>query len=251
MRTWYGPSVAFGLVLALAGRSWADDQAEINALIDKAVKAMGGQEKMAKLKASSWKGKANLQEGGQAIAITHEGSTQGWDQFRLEGEVQFGGQSHKALLVINGDKGWAKHEDKVEDASKDALVMMKDSFYAMRVCQLLRALKDKAFQTSHLGELKIGERQVIGIQLVHKDHKDLNLFFDKANGLPVKSEIRLTEPGGGKEITVEYHFSDYKDFDGLKHFTKITFKFDNKEFVTELSEIQAQEKLDDSVFAKP
>ena len=72
------------------------------------------------------------------------------------------------------------------------------------------------------------------------------------HGLPIKSEIRLTEPRRDNEQTIEYHFSDYKDFDGLKLCSKITIKLDDQhEFRLELGELKAVNKVPDDQFDMP
>jgi hypothetical protein len=248
-RTLGGAGVV-GLVLAVAGPGRGDDQADIKAVIDKALKAMGGEAQVAKLKGATFKGKGNFQEAGQDIAFTYEGALQGMDKYRLDMDATINGMTMKILMVLNGDKGWAKHMDQVEDAPKEVVTIMMDAMYAIRAPHLLPALKDKAFKVSQLGEMKIGERPAVGLQVAHKDRRDINLYLDKETGQPVKTEIRLTDPQN-KEISLECLYSDYKDFNGLKHFTKITFKADGKEFSTELSEIQVHDKLDDITFAKP
>ena len=124
------------------------------------------------------------------------------------------------------------------------------TLYALRGPQLVSSLRGKEFKLSHLGEVKIDDKPAVGLLVNHKDHKDMSLYFDKNTGLPVKTEIRLKEPQG-QEVTIEFHYGDFKDFDGMKHPTKITIKLDNKEVVAEVSEIKGEEKLDDSLFAKP
>ena len=124
----------------------------------------------------------------------------------------------------------------------------------MRLAQHLTALTDPKYQLSSLGELKIGERLAVGIKVAEKDRPDLDLFFDKDTCLPLRIEVRIKEPAplGGMEMTHAVYFEDYKDFDGLKHFTKLTLKRDDKSLIElELSEVKRQPKLDDSVFAKP
>jgi hypothetical protein len=87
--------------------------------------------------------------------------------------------------------------------------------------------------------------------VARKDRKDVNLYFDKETGLPVKSEVRLTDPNG-QEMSIEYSYRDFKEFDGLKHCTRVTIKTgDGKEFNLELSDVQAQGKLDAGLFAQP
>jgi len=97
---------------------------------------------------------------------------------------------------------------------------MKAALYALRMPQLLPDLKGKDFMLSNLGEVKVGDKPALGIGLSHKDHKDVNLFFDKETGLPAKSEVRITDPNG-KELTIEYLYSDYKESDGVKNPMKI------------------------------
>jgi outer membrane lipoprotein-sorting protein len=242
--------VAFGLVLAVAAQARADDQADIKAVVDKAIKSMGGEAQLAKLKAATFKGKGNFQEGGQEITFAYDGALQGTDKYRMEMDATINGMNMKIVMVLNGDKGWGKHMDQVEDLPAEVRTIMTDALYAIRLPHVLPSLKDPAFTVSHLGEMKVGDRQAVGLHVVRKERRDVNIFFDKETGQPLKTEVRLTDPQN-KEIALESHYSDYKDFSGLKHFAKITFKADGKEFVTELTEIQPQEKIDDSTFLKP
>src|SRR4029078_572410 len=112
---------------------------------------------------------------------------------------------------------------------------------------LLTSIQEKPFQLSPLGEIKVGDRPAVGVRGIHKDHKDVGLYFDKETGLPVKSEVRLKTPDG-KEVMIEYRYVDYKDMDGLKHPTKIVVKADDKEFTLEVSEVKAEGTVDESVF---
>ena len=219
-------------------------------MVDKALKAMGGEAKVAKFKAGTWKGKATGQDGGNEIVLINEGMWQGTDKLRIDAEITVGGQTEKVQAVINGDKGWVKVKDMVRNAPDGELPMMKSALYAMRMPHLLPDLKGKEFTLSNLGEVKVGDKPALGIGVAHKDRKDVSLFFDKETGLPAKSEVHITDPSG-KELTIEYLYSDYKDADGIKHPMKITIKADGKEIDLELSEIKSKDKVEDSEFAKP
>jgi hypothetical protein len=116
---------------------------------------------------------------------------------------------------------------------------------------LLPALTDKEYKPTLLAEIKVGDRPAVGVLLSHKDHKDVSLYFDKENGLLLKSEIRLVEPRQNKEMTLEYLYSDYKELDGIKLPSKIAFKIDNKDFMMELTEIKPVDKVENSQFDKP
>jgi hypothetical protein len=229
--------------------SWADDAAE-KAVVDKALQAMGGREKVAKFQAGTWKAKLEHDEGGRKLMLTSEGTWQGLDKMRLAGEIEVGGQNHRVVIVINGNQGWMKKGDEVQDAPEDVLGVLKEAWYAMRMVHLLPALKDPAFQLAALGEADVNGRQAVGISVTREGHKPVNVHFDKENSLPVKSEVRLTDPQG-KEITLEYFYSDYQEADGVKHPRKIAVKADGKDFTIEISEIKPKDKVDDVEFARP
>jgi hypothetical protein len=243
--------VAALVMLAFAAPGGADVQPEVRAVLDKAITALGGNEKLARFHAVSWKGKANLQIGGQEIALVHEGTSSGIDKYRLELELTVGGMSNKVAAAINGDKSWARgNNEPPAELPKEIADFVKDGMHGIRIVHLLPTFKNKDYQLTHLGELKVGDRTAIGIKATRKDRRDVNMFFDKDTGLPIKTDVGLTTPDN-METNVEYHFAEFKDFAGVKHFTKITFKVNDQEYVAELTEVKPEEKVEDSIFEKP
>jgi hypothetical protein len=249
MKTPFLTVLAAGLLLGADGAR-ADEQADAKALLDKAMKAMGGEAKLAKLSTASVKGKLTGSPGGQEITIDVDGTWQGMSQYRADADVQEGGQSFKGILVFNGTKGWLKKNCRTEEAPEGITTFVQNIFHAGRIPQLLPALTDKAYKLSHLGEIQIGDKAAVGLAISHKDRKDVSLFFDKATGLPAKSELRVTDPQG-KEVTAAFNYSDYKDFDGVKLCSRIKIKIDEIEVTMELKEIKPLDKVDDSLFDKP
>ncbi len=250
MRSLVCGSLVVCLHFAFLGALRAEEKDEAKAVVDKALKAMGGEAKVAKLKAGTWKAKLTASEGGKDISIIADGTWQGLNQYRINAEATFDGRTENAMMVINGDKGWAKHGENVREAPEGELPLIKNGLYAMRAPQLLSDFKGKDFKLSHLGEVKVNDKPAVGVGVTHKDFKDISLFFDNESGLPVKCEIHLTDPQG-KEITVEFFYSEFKEMDGIKHPTKLLIKFDNKEATMEVSEIKTKDKVEDSEFAKP
>jgi outer membrane lipoprotein-sorting protein len=249
MKTLLFSVLAVGLLFA-GGAAGADDQPDAKTLLDKAIKAMGGQAKLANLNTVSAKAKITGSPGGQEITVDIDGLWQGMNQYRADANVQEGGNNFRGVLVFNGDKGWIKKGDNTKDAPDGVVPFIQNIFYAGRMPQLLPALKDKAYTLAPLGEVKVGTQAAVGLSIRHSDRKDVSLFFDKQSGLPLKSEVRLADPKG-KEITVEFHYSDYKDFDGVKLSSKVMIKVDDAEFNMELSDIKGVEKVDASQFDRP
>lgn len=223
----------------------ADDQADALALVKKSLVAMGGEEKVAKFKAQSWKEKGTYYGMGDGLPFTGNYTAQWPHQFRMEIEGVF-------TIVINKDKGWVKTQDAVNELPAEQLKHQHEELYGGWVSSLL-PLKDKSFTLSPVGEVKIDSRDAIGIRVSSKDHQDVNLYFDKQTNLLIKMEHNVhADELGGKEVLQETFLADYGEADGVKVPMKATLKRDGKLFVeAEMSAIKAEGTLDDSVFAKP
>jgi hypothetical protein len=247
---------AVGITLAVcllgAGAVRADDQADAKALVDKALKALGGEAKLTKFKAMTTKSKGTIYSPGE-IAFTEEGSWQPPGQYRFDMELAIGGGKVKQVFVFNGAKGWLKVGDKTEEMPKEMHAAFTDYIHALRLGVNLMELKADGVKLSPLGEIKIGERPALGIQIIRKRTRDVNLYFDKETGLPAKSEVTAKEVfGGEQEVAHEFLFSDFKEFDGIKVYTKVVWIKDGKKYLErELTEVKGEEKLDDGVFGKP
>jgi hypothetical protein len=240
------------LLLGSTGPAAADDQAEMKALVDKAIKAAGGKTKVAGLKALTWKGKGKVRVKGNEASITIDASMQALDQVRLEMTAEFNGQMESVALIINQDKGWFKDPRRVEAAPQEILTFLKADLYALRLAQTLVPLKHKDCKLSALGEIKIDDRPALGIKAVRKGFPEVDVFFDKESGLPIKCQVQVKEDKGDETRTHELFFSKPKKTDGLVHFTKFTFKRADKEMIeVELSDIKPVDKVDDTQFAKP
>jgi hypothetical protein len=231
----------------------ADAESDARAIIDKAVKAHGGADNLGKHKASVLKMKGKVEAAGMSIDFTSTVATQMPDKMKMDMDIEVMGNKVSFVQVLAGDKGWVKFADKVMDMDKDQVAEAVERIHSVRVANMA-ALSDKAFKLSPMGESKVNGQDAIGVQVSHKDHRDVNLFFDKKSGLLVKSETRSKDLIGGndQEFTAETFYADYKDFNGVKRATKQTLKRDGKDFgQIEITDFEAKDKLDDSLFAKP
>jgi hypothetical protein len=243
--------LAIGFVLGGAVPARADDAADARKLVEKAVKAHGGQDKLDKVPGSTVKFKGTFHGMGDGIPITGEVSTQGADRQRVDMEVEAGGQKFPILIVFAGDKGWTKILKEVKEFDKDELAEAKESGYAAWVTTLA-PLKDDRFTLSTTGEIKVDNRPALGVKVKSKDRRDVDLYFDKETGLLVKTEHRARDAATGQEVTEEYFPSEYKEVEGTKQAMKFTVKRDGKLFLEgEITDVQLSEKLDASLFEKP
>src|SRR5262249_2896204 len=159
MRTLLVPTFLFGLLLAPAGGARADDTPQ--ALIDRAIKAHGGAEKLTKERATQTKAKGTLELGG-GLNFTNEVSMYA-GKFKEAMELDVNGQKVTVTTVFDGSKGWVKANDQLMDLDDKLLDEVKEAAYLNRLGRLV-FLKDKSVELSPLGEIKVNDRPAVGIR---------------------------------------------------------------------------------------
>src|SRR5215471_7970619 len=166
------------LLIAAAAR--ADEQADLEKIINKAIKAHGV-DKDAKKKASTFKIKGTVHSMGMDLDLTGEYQTQEPDKLRTVQDVTVMGNELKIITVLNGDKGWVNVMGNTMELPKDAIDSAKEDFYAGKVTDL-SALKGKGYKLGALAEKKVSDRPAVGISVAKEGHKDIFLYFDKETG---------------------------------------------------------------------
>jgi hypothetical protein len=248
MRTFLLLSFGFALALTLAGRAAAD--ADSQAVVEKAIKAHGGLDKLSKVKAAQSKMQGTIHLLG-GIKFTGETFYQEPNQFKTVLDMEIMGMNINQTVGMNGDKIWIQVMGKDIELDDKIKAGMKEEIESERLVGLVM-LKKKDYELSALGEAKVGDRDAVGVRVSAKGKKDVNLFFDKETGMLVKMENRAVDPMSGEEVTQERILSEYKDMDGMKRPSKILINRDGKKFLeAEITEVKAVDKFDDSVFAKP
>lgn len=214
------------------------------ALVEKAIKAMGGADKLEAHKSATFQGKGTYYGMGDGLKYMGKYAYVWPDKFRMDIEGVF-------TIVLNGDKGWLKEGGETKDMTKEQLAQQQMDQKAGWITSLL-PLKDKAFHLKATGEAKIGKHEALGVKVTRKGYPDVSLFFDKKNGLLIKSSFMTKSPEQKfKEVIQDNYYHKYRDEDGVKLPTKMVINRDGKVFVEEeVSEYKAG-KVDAKLFAKP
>jgi hypothetical protein len=241
-------------ILVSTTRARADEAADAKALVEKAIKAYGGEDKLSKVKALTSKAKGTYYGTGDAIAFTQSTSLQFPDKTRVEVKGEVNGEKFTLIEVFNGDKAWESKKGNTEELTKDGLAEAKEGIYVQRVARLYPLL-EKGYTLTPIDEVRVGDKPAVGVKVAHKDHRDINLLFDKKTSLLIKIETQvkdLTDKDKPKEVTQELFFAAYKDVDGIPQPHKMTIMRDRKKFVeAEMTEIKIVDKLEDKLFDKP
>ncbi|HVS37532.1 MAG TPA: hypothetical protein VMS17_18355 [Gemmataceae bacterium] len=245
--------LSLGVLVGFAGaRSAADDAA--TAVINKAIKAQGGEEALTKYKAAqvSSKGKITLPGVGE-VEFTQEIASMLPDKVKESMHLTIQGQQVNITTIMNGDKYSIQAADKDVPISDEIKNALKEGQYMLKVARLVSLVKDKGYDLSLIGESKIEDKPVVGVLVKSKDHKDVSLYFDKETGLLAKMEHRTVDPSGGKEITEERIILAYRDKgpEGIVLPKEVLVKHDGETFLkAQVVDASVLESLDDSTFKK-
>jgi hypothetical protein len=234
------------VVLGVGGVTAARaDEGKARAIIDKAIKTMGGAKKPGKNKAATWSEEGTYYGMGRGLPYKGKYASQGPDQFRMEIEGVF-------TIVLNGDKGWTKMGGETKAMTKEQLAQQKVEHRAGWMATIL-PLQDKAFMLEALEETTVDKKPALGIKVTRKGYPEVKLFFDKKTGLLVKAEYKTKAPEQKfKEVDQEVYYHDYKAVQGAQVPHKIVMKREGKLFVeAKIDDWKAVQKLDDKEFAKP
>jgi hypothetical protein len=250
MTRFIGVVLAAGLAVGIGRVALADNQ-DAKAVIDKAVKALGGADKINAAKAAVWKTTGTIKINENSNKFTSTVTAEGLDHNRLEFNGDFDGNPIKLLVILNGDKGWRKFGDDAGNLEGDALANHKRSVYLQIAPAMVLPLTGNGFKVESAADEKVGGKPAAVLKVTGPDGKDFQLYFDKESGLPVK--LTATVAGfQGDEYAQETIFSNYKDFDGLKRATKIETKRNGEKFIDqEVTEFKVLDKADPKAFVEP
>ncbi|HEY1376018.1 MAG TPA: hypothetical protein VGF55_04460 [Gemmataceae bacterium] len=232
---------AFAVVVALPWSSARADDPK--AVIDRAIRALGGRERLEKVHTAEVKTKGTIHLGGAANPMHGQATTQGLDHYRLQFGVEVGGNQVEGVTVINGNKGWQKINGEVTPLDDRVLQGEKRLLYLQLAVGNPTVLTGPGF--------KLIRADKGAVTAAGPDGKEFTIHYDPQTGLPAK--LVATVVGiGGNEMKQETTYSDFKDFGGVRKATKAVIKRDGEPFLEqELVEFKVLEKVDPKTFDEP
>ena len=251
MKRFLGATLVILFVSSQGGLARSDDSDPM-AILDKAIRALGGEEKLKKAEMATCKVKETITFNANS-KIKIQATVQGLDRYRSEYQGEFNGKAVKGVNVLNGNKYWRKVNDTRTEFDERAVANMK-RFESWHLSPpRLLPLTDPGVKLAPGGEQTVNGEPAVGIKVTGLEGKELTLYFARQSGLPVMLVAKILGSGGDefpREMT--YIYSDYKDFDGVKRPTKIEAKRDGKDFwKAKVTEFKVVDQVDPKTFAEP
>jgi acetyl esterase/lipase len=244
------PWIALGLILLAAFPSSAAEEART--VLEKAIRAYGGEAKLSKLKTmtSKAKGKGIVNFGGE-VSFTLETCWQWPDRLKNTATVTII-RPVAFVEILAGDDAWSSYDDKpgfLDAAKRDEL---RAQAHVRRLQQLTPLLDDNLYELSVLGEIHIDDRPAVGIGVACAGEHDVRLYFDAETNLLAKIEWRSLNESGVKMIVHEDLLSEYREIDGVPTATKLLRRRDGKKILElNYTEVRYPDQLASAEFADP
>ena len=226
----------------------ADDEAQ--AIIERAVKAHGGFDRLSRVRADRVKNKGVLIVNGRETPFVCETVVQLPGQFRNVLQLQ-GDRKTVFVQAVSGDRILFTIDGQPQKVDEMLTAEVRETMQLNQAIRLAPLLTDKAYTLEPLGEVKIEDQMCLGVKATAKGRREVRLFFNKESGLLVKSEHAMDD-GAGKEVVQEEFYSDFEDIKGYKRPMKIAaFRNGKKIMEAEMTDVQYLDKVDDALFTKP
>ncbi len=221
-------------------------------VLNKAIEAHGGKEKLAKHTARKLKCQGTLAgpDGGQfQFSSTYYFDTP--NRFRADYQLTVGEATVPIIQIVDGDKGWMKIGDEVAALTKAQMESFKANLRADAALRLVPLL-DKTVNLSLVGEIEDDGNKLTGITATGKDGLDVSIYVDSKTHLIVKQEYPAKDFFTGKQALYELRASKHKATNGVMLPTRLVYSADEKTLTSaDVESTEFVDKFDASLFAKP
>lgn len=256
MQTILSAAAALGLSLTslcFVGTAYSDEQTQAQRIISDAIQAVGGEAKLARFKAATWKSKGTLRIGDTISEFESDWAVHGSNQFRKAKTHTENGRESKTILVLNGDQAWFQRDNqRVVSFSGGQLTPARSENYTHWLA--LRLDIGKTARLSLLPGAEVDGRPALGVKVRDKGVPEVDLYFDKGTSLLTRMDTYITK-SGTEAATETRVFRDYKETDGIKYASKVDWTGKNNRDLAVQREkrydFKVHEELDGTLFAKP
>lgn len=236
------------LAFALATATVAFGQPP-QAIIDRAIKAHGGADALAKTKAMVQSAKGRLSINGVDVEATREARFALPERYSWLLELKSAAGRQRRMIVRNGLSGWQQVDAQPpEDIPTLLYDIISEEGYVRWLCTVA-PLGQAGFTFAAAPGADVHGQPAVGVLVTRSGKTDATLHFNGSSGLLVKARFASrAEPGAVKE----WLFDRHKDFSGAKLPTKlIDRKNADRLGDWDVTDYKFVDRFDASTFKKP
>lgn len=242
--------VGIAVVLGAPALNARADEPTREQIIDKAIRAHGGEDRLEGLSGFIYKTRMVYADG---PTWSREITAQLPRRYRAETKIGPEGKT-RSVVVIDGDHGWLQLSGEVTPYPSSFVTSMQKytiPYLGPRSMLRLHARqKNPKCRFFTQGECTIDGHQAVGLQMKLEGGPQETWFFDKESGRLLKEESRTANFEGEDTVTVTT-YEDYQTFDGFPLARKETTQRDGKlAWTMELIDFKVATPSE-TAFAKP
>jgi hypothetical protein len=238
-------------VVGLTANVRADDADQARAVVEDAIRAQGGMDRLARAASMTRAFKGDIASFTTGVPCSGEISYQLPDQCRWSFIVESSGQKGTLQHAIVRDKGWrASNGGAPKDLTQQEIDEYRQRAYTMWLFTLAPLTQERTFTLAPVPPTTVAGNAAVGVKVTAKDRPEVKLYFDKGTHLLVKAEWK------GKYLNIdglhEFYFSDHKEFDGVKLPTHQLENFEGKKTAEwNFTTNKFIEKFEEGTFTRP
>ena len=224
-------------------------------VIDQAIAAKGGKAKLAALKSLRLHATGTTTVQGHALPVDIERVFVLPDKMRIDAHITTPARKLDVIVSVSGKGGWQQQPDqtgadKVVDLQPQDMATIDFERWREPDLILMKASAPDAKISPLPDDAIDGKPQlVIKLQSPAPD-LEVALYFDKKTKLLTRMAYSEIDPRGQRH-TQSDDFADYKDTSGIKFAMKRTSNNQDRVTSLDITKVEVDPKIEDSVFAKP
>jgi len=236
-------------LFALAVPAFAQDDAK--AIIERAITAHGGADKLDKFLAGRVQSKGAIAAQGGQVPFVSVVVYQLPDRVKNTTEFTLQGGARPITQIMNGDKVGVVINGIPQQVLPAQADEMKQAAHARKLRQLTSLLKGDKYKLAAAGEKQIAGKTAVGVKVTADGAREVRLYFEKGTDLLLAQE-RHSFDAAGKPVEQQEIYSDYREAEGIKYPAHTAVMQNGERYiVSEVMSIKLFPKVDSREFTIP
>lgn len=192
-------TLALVIGVAAFAQSGLADHHEARDVLQRAIKAAGGEGRIRSLKRPMmWMETGTFYGNGDGVPFVAQYAAKWPNWYRQEIEGAF-------VITVSGVKAWVSGAAGMQNLAGAQLEeMLKQT--RLPWAERLFPLTDEAYELSKIDGIEVNGRPTVGIKASHADGRDIKFFFDKQTYFIAKTETMVISPQHGPEPVLREAF---------------------------------------------